>query len=937
MGGLGSFRAQIARSRLSIVLAGLIVGLCVAASAASAQTEPTRRAFLFGNQRYSDGYINPLRRSVDDAKDVAKDLEDAGFDKKNIKVVTDIRNKAAFDKEFDAFLKTVQPGDFVVFYYSGHGFGVDGDRKNYLLFTDLKSPFNFTRDRIRQEDRRNPDVIRLRIGDYLDAYQLEEIPRGGIATSEIERKLAERDPANVLMILDACRTLARSELDPDENKAPVTRGGISGSRLIIQPEPPPKFMVLYSAQFGEQALESYSNIGRNSLFTEVLRLELPRPGQTIRELAARVKLMVRAIALDYGVQQEPEFAAPKEGTYPDDIMLIKSIGSERFRMSESNCDGGKADWEQVKLSRKRDLLERHVRRYKECKTADAARREITRLALRSDDPVEAPPADKNDDLDRCDQLAASETDPARPPEVPGVPFEQIAAEEAIKACLASADGNRRVARFRFNLGRAYHKLGVDPGTSETDAARAFRDAREAYEKASEAGYVSALNNLAVLYEAADGVEEDNRRALDLFKRGAEQGHPLAMYNLGIHYRNGYGVKRNLAQAAEYFSKAADAGYVSAMVEMGRALVLGQGISNPRRGMEWLQAAANQGSARAKYWLGIYYILGANDRAQGSEGVNSVQPDLTLALLWLGRLADTRDIDALSLLATVMQDGSGLSSPQPEIAERYWRLAAYGGDANAQATFADRLRRGFALVKQEYGAREPIILLERAVAQGSAHAALALAQIYRAGELGERKNPIQAMRYAYQAIDLAVQNEKVVETSGEPFPEIGAAHLLSEMAKNPEGEAVDSRGRPLLTPDEVDRIEHYYGGVVDSKTGKVKIRRLQVRLRCEYGRYYDRRKRKYFPTATGTRTKAIWVWDWGRPESPTEFQFRNLEREAPACSYNDILRRTLIDIFDQSRKSQVSFADLIDQKVKTAKNEAAAPIEKERRGRRRGRR
>ena len=502
----------------------------------------------------------------------------------------------------------------------------------------------------------------------------------------------------------------------------------------------------------------------------------------------------------------------------------------------------------------------------------------------------------------------------------------------------SADANRRVARFRFNLGRAYHKLGVDPGTSEVDATRAFRDAREAYEKAAEA----RLRQRA--QQSGGAVRGRRRRGAKTtagpsicFKRGAEQGHPLAMYNLGIHYRNGYGVKRNLGQAAEYFSKAADAGYVSAMVEMGRALVRGQGISNPRRGMEWLQAAANQGSSRAKYLLGIYYILGAPDRSQGSEGVNSVQPDLTLALLWLGRLADTRDIDALSLLARVMQDGSGLSSPQPEIAERYWRLAAYGGDASAQATFADRLRRGFALVKQEYGAREPIILLERAVTQGSAHAALALAQIYRAGELGERKNPIQAMRYAYQAIDLAVQNDKVVETNGEPFPEIGAAHLLSEMAKNPEGEAVDSRGRPLLTPDEVDRLGHYYGAV-DAKTGKVKIRRLQVRLKCEYGRYYDRRKRKWFATATGSRAKEIWVWDWGRPESPTEFQFRNLEREAPACSYNDILRRTLIDIFDQSKKSQVSFADLVDQKVKTAKNEMAAPAPQERRGRgRRGRR
>ena len=112
-------------------------------------------------------------------------------------------------------------------------------------------------------------------------------------------------------------------------------------------------MVLYSAQFGEQALEAvFATSDATRCSPKSCGSELPRPGQTVRELAARVKLMVRAIALDYGVQQEPEFAAPKGSTYPDDILLIKSIGGERFRMSESNCDGGKADWEQVKLSAK---------------------------------------------------------------------------------------------------------------------------------------------------------------------------------------------------------------------------------------------------------------------------------------------------------------------------------------------------------------------------------------------------------------------------------------------------------------------------------------------------------------------------------------------------------------------------------------------------------
>ena len=116
------------------LLAGLCLLLAIAPSHAATETKPsspaapveTRRAFLVGIQRYSDGYIQRLERAANDAKDLAKDLEEVGFDKKNIKVAVDLRDRDAFEKEFSAFLNTIQPGDDVVFYFSGHGFGDRG-------------------------------------------------------------------------------------------------------------------------------------------------------------------------------------------------------------------------------------------------------------------------------------------------------------------------------------------------------------------------------------------------------------------------------------------------------------------------------------------------------------------------------------------------------------------------------------------------------------------------------------------------------------------------------------------------------------------------------------------------------------------------------------------------------------------------------------------
>jgi TPR repeat protein len=914
------FAGVLARAALSgLVLAG---AMSLTATPGEAQT---RRAFLVGNERYTDGHLSQLSRTVNDAKDLAKDLEEAGFDKKNIKVATDIRNKSAFDKEFDAFLKTVERGDIVLFFYSGHGFGVEAENNNYLLFTELRSPFTYTRTQLDERDRRNPDIVRLRIPSQLDNYQRNEIPQSGIATSEIERKLAERNPKTVIMILDACRSLVKTE--PDANEQKIVKRGDGGSRMLTTRRPPPGFLVLYSASFGETAIESptRTDTGRNSLFTEVLRTELLRPGQSLIELSERVKLMVRAIAQDYGQQQEPEIIHDAPDAY--DFMLVGSIGRERFQMSADRCTGDKEDWDQIKPLRKRDLYERHRRRFDGCGTAELARREIAQLALTSDDPIEPPPT-TNRSISDCDRLAAADLDLARPPEVPGVLFEKIAADEAVAACGKAVTDNPRVVRYLFNLGRAYQKQGSDPERSAEERTRALRSARLAYDDASKRGYVSALNNLAVLYDIGDGVEQSQQTVMDLLKRATEQGHPLAMYNLGIRYRYGIGVRRDLGQAYELFAKSAEAGFVSAMVELGDALTRGRGVRNPRRGIEWLQRAADAGSTRAKYLLGMSYYWGR----QGDTAAATLPKDDDLALLWIGRMAESGDSSAQAILANFMQRGIGLTSPQPEIAERFWRLAAYGGSSSAQVSFADRLRRGFVLVKQEYGSREAIDLLERALSQGSAQAALALAQIKRFGELDQPKDQVGAMKLAYRAIELAVQSDAAPEW-GEAFPEMSAAHLLVEMAKG--NEAVDAGGRPLLTVDEVERLERFYGSV-DPVSRQVKIRRLNVQLTC--GRWYDRSRRQWVNDDDRTWRDFIWVWDWGRNESPTEFQFRSRERST-LCPYNDVLRRTMIDIFEQSKKSKVAFADLVDQKVKTAQGQTVENTEKPERRRRcrRGRR
>lgn len=842
---------------------------------------------MVGIERYSDRDIQTLTRSDTDAGDVAKDLQDVGFDKKDITLATDLRSKEEFDKRFSTFLSTVKEGDIVLFFFSGHGIGVEATNTNYLLLAGLKSLKTYTRDQLLEGDRQNNDIVELKMPSYEGSYETDEIPKDGVSVTDVMQSLAEKKPKVAFLVLDACRSLPPATKDTRE----IERGPDSGSRLLPNDNLPDGFMTLFSASFGETAVESFgpNDKRRNSLFTEVLRSEMQRPGQTLIGLAERAKLMVSKFAAQEGYQQDPEYFQ-NLGT-AETFALVDSIGAERFPLPQSACEGAEEDWKQISEQPERETLERHLRRFHDCPTAELVRHALVNLvnSAQGTAPTVIP---LNHELDDCDRLAASDTDTARPPEVPGVALDKIDFDKAIDACNKSIQNNPRVARYLFNLGRAEEAAATslpsdDPGRQErlTDAHAAFHDA-------ADRGYVAALYSLAV-FGYVDPQDSDRDEADKDLKEAAAQGFPPAMYELGLRYKLGLaGTQPDFYQAHEWMAKAAESGSVAAMVEVAEALWAGQGVSpNPRRAVEWAERAVDAGSTRAKFDLGLFYF-----RGHPGEGTNSVLRDYTQALLWFGRAADDNDATAQYNMAIMMENGYGLPIAQPEIAARYYRLAAHGGDEDAEIALAERLHTGRIMINPENGKDEVIDLLNRALSQGSARAAADLAEIYRNGDFGP-KDPLKAMQYAYEAIKLSVDADPT-KPDGNPFYEIKAGILLAEMAVN--GQANDVNDHPLLTQDEIDRLQRFYG-TVDNATRKVKVRHLWVPLNC--ANIY-------------TVQESVWVWDWGRSESPTEPQFRSLERQTP-CTDNEVLRRTLIASFELARKDKVPFADLIAQQIKAA--------------------
>lgn len=105
------------------------------------------------------------------------------------------------------------------------------------------------------------------------------------------------------------------------------------------------------------------------------------------------------------------------------------------------------------------------------------------------------------------------------------------------------------------------------------------------------GDASAQNELGALYQAGDGVPQDEAKALSLYQGAAEAGHTIAAYNLAFMYDMGVAMARDRVKANAWYLKSAEAGYPPAMLNLGMNIAGGEGVLQDFvEGMKWLDLA-----------------------------------------------------------------------------------------------------------------------------------------------------------------------------------------------------------------------------------------------------------------------------------------------------------------------------------------------------------
>ena len=311
------------RKKLSFIF--LLLFIPIAASIASADrtlkltsgheiVSDRRIALIIGNSSYK---TSPLKNPVNDAEDIAYELERLGF---KVQLGRNMNKKAMFFA-IRKFGIEIKQGGVGLFYYAGHGMQVNGNNFLIPIGADIQSE--------------------------------EEVEYEAIDAGLVLRKMeAAGNPMNIV-ILDACR----------DN--PFARSFRSAQKGLAQMDAPSGTLIVYATAPGSVAADG---TGRNGIFTRNFLGHVRDPDLEIGQMLKRVRAGVQN---DTDGQQVPWESSSLVGDF-----YFAKTNSETLPGKSRSANNDLLDRERQRLDEeKRELAEEKIRFQNEKR-----RQEETRLA-----------------------------------------------------------------------------------------------------------------------------------------------------------------------------------------------------------------------------------------------------------------------------------------------------------------------------------------------------------------------------------------------------------------------------------------------------------------------------------------------------------------------------------------------------------------------------
>ena len=222
------------------------------------EQEPERVALVIGNGNYTSW--GTLQGSITDAEKAREAFIRLGF---SVEPVVEVKTLHQFQYEvLPAFRKKINPGAFVVFYFSGHGFS--------------HGPHNMLA----------PTTMPLEVPE-------EEVLDHAISVDALHEYFASDRPGVLVFLLDACRSIGSFKVTKKDGTNAATKGPAEQRNISVKVN----FLVGYATAPGQVAIGSNQS-GTLSVFTKAfldhIELEGQPFGRVFDDLAARVKISTNA-------------------------------------------------------------------------------------------------------------------------------------------------------------------------------------------------------------------------------------------------------------------------------------------------------------------------------------------------------------------------------------------------------------------------------------------------------------------------------------------------------------------------------------------------------------------------------------------------------------------------------------------------------------------
>lgn len=224
------------------------------------------------------------------------------------------------------------------------------------------------------------------------------------------------------------------------------------------------------------------------------------------------------------------------------------------------------------------------------------------------------------------------------------------------------------------------------------------------------------------------------RVIELLKPAAEAGNAAAQYGLALALKRSS--PPDPQASASWLDRAAKGGNAQAQFLLGQRELASAADRTSKRGLAWLEKAAEQGLVSAMLSLATAYEAG-----------RGATQDVRLAAQWYTKAAELGHAVAQTRLASMYEAGKGLPR-DIGLAQKWYSAAAEPGYVQAQYALG-RMHMAAEISEPDY--YEGIYWLEKAAEAGFSKAQDALGRAHYQG-FGVRRNPEEALQWFLRAAE-----------------------------------------------------------------------------------------------------------------------------------------------------------------------------------------